>query len=340
MLTTLLTTALTGLLVAPARRAAGLDNALGAAASPNATHLASACPLRPPQQAALIMSVPAEEAAARRSSAAPAMKLRSLYRYPVKSGRAEPLAAATLFADGIAGDREFAVTLGGVCQTQRQQGALATLGAHLDGETLRLEAGGRAINVSTRAVSPTLRAKIFADEIDVVDQGDPVGRWLGGVLGGPVGQVLPLLGLPAHRLVRAARSPGRHAGLKDASPIHLICESSLAELNGRRASAALPPVGIERFRPNLVVSGCAAPFVEDSWTRVTIGGASFRVDGPCPRCTVPDVQQNSGARDAANRGPMHSLGYRRARGGTMFGIYLTPTTVGAVVRVGEDLVAA
>lgn len=287
------------------------------------------------------MSAPSEEAAARRSSAAPAMALSLLYRYPVKSARAEPLATATLTADGIAGDREFMVTLGGACQTQRQQSALATLGARLDGGTLRLEAGGRAINVSTRVGGPALRATIFAEEIDVVQQGAPdgsVGRWLGGVLGGPVGQVLPLLGLPAHRLVRASRGLGRRAGLKDASPIHLVCESSLAELNGRRAAAALPPVGIDRFRPNLVVSGCAAPHAEDSWKRVTVGGASFSVDGPCPRCTVPDVQQSSGARDAAGRGPMHSLGYRRARGGTLFGIYLTPATVGALVRVGDAVV--
>ena len=151
-----------------------------------------------------------------------------------------------------------------------------------------------------------------------------------------------LLNQPSFRLVHAPDAV-RSAGLADLSPVHLICEESLAALNGRRAAAALPPVPIDRFRPNLVLRGCGAAHAEDGWRSVSIGDARFRVDGPCPRCTVPDVSQQTGKRDEpAASGPMHTLrGYRsRAAAGVLFGIYLTPLTIGARVRVGDPVVVS
>jgi len=47
---------------------------------------------------------------------------------------------------------------------------------------------------------------------------------------------------------------------------------------------------MDRFRPNIVVEGCA-PYSEDRWDYIRIGGASFVKLSRCPRCTVPDVEQ-------------------------------------------------
>ena len=119
--------------------------------------------------------------------------------------------------------------------------------------------------------------------------------------------------------------------------LHLICEQSLVGLNTRRAAEGLPPVGMDRFRPNLVVSGCPAAHAEDSWKAVTIGGASFTVTHPCPRCTVPDVAQQTGRVDVAGAGPMRTLRDYRARAsfGVLFGVYMAPDAPGASVRVGD-----
>ena len=80
---------------------------------------------------------------------------------------------------------------------------------------------------------------------------------------------------------------------------------------------------------------------EDSWCGLAIGGATFRVDGPCPRCTVPDVDQGSGRRDEAAVGPMKSLrAYRsRAGKGVLFGAYLSPVSLGVVERGAAARVA-
>ena len=40
-----------------------------------------------------------------------------------------------------------------------------------------------------------------------------------------------------------------------------------------------------RFRPNLVVEG-GAPFAEDEWKRIRIGGVEFSVAKGCTRCIL------------------------------------------------------
>jgi uncharacterized protein YcbX len=52
---------------------------------------------------------------------------------------------------------------------------------------------------------------------------------------------------------------------------------------------------MNRFRPSLVVTGCAA-FAEDEWTRITIGNVQFRAGGPCGRCVVTTTDQQTSAR--------------------------------------------
>ncbi len=82
----------------------------------------------------------------------------------------------------------------------------------------------------------------------------------------------------------------------DGFPFLLIGEGSLAALNERLES----PVPMDRFRPNLVVSG-TAPFDEDEWLRVRIGSLEFRVVKPCPRCVVTTVDQATGAAGPGGR---------------------------------------
>ena len=83
------------------------------------------------------------------------------------------------------------------------------------------------------------------------------------------------------------------------------------------------------------MSGCL-PYEEDSWCEVRVGSALLQLDGPCPRCTVPDVDQRTGKVDAA--GPMRTLrNYRSVAGqGTLFGGYFR-SGVGAL-SVGDALV--
>jgi uncharacterized protein YcbX len=93
---------------------------------------------------------------------------------------------------------------------------------------------------------------------------------------------------------------------------------------------------MNRFRPNLVVSGTAA-WAEDGWTRVTVGEVAFRVAKPCGRCVVTTTDQDSAGR---GREPLHTLGRHRRTGGKLvFGQNLVPLRRGTV-RVGDPVEVA
>jgi uncharacterized protein YcbX len=52
---------------------------------------------------------------------------------------------------------------------------------------------------------------------------------------------------------------------------------------------------MDRFRPNVVVTGCNA-HEEDFWSRVTIGGIPMTGVKPCPRCVATTVDPETGVR--------------------------------------------
>ena len=50
---------------------------------------------------------------------------------------------------------------------------------------------------------------------------------------------------------------------------------------------------MNRFRPNLAIAGVEA-FEEDYAAAIQIGGARLQAVKPCPRCTIPAVDQATG----------------------------------------------
>jgi hypothetical protein len=115
----------------------------------------------------------------------------------------------------------------------------------------------------------------------------------------------------------------------DGFPYLLIGASSLADLNTRLAT----PVPMNRFRPNIVMSGADA-FAEDEWRRIRIGETTFHVVKPCARCVLTTVDQVSGEKTGAE--PLRTLAtYRTVNGKVMFGQNLIAENVGDEIRVGD-----
>jgi len=114
------------------------------------------------------------------------------------------------------------------------------------------------------------------------------------------------------RLVDEGYEPRRELSFADGFPFLLISEGSLADLNSRLAQ----PLPMNRFRPNVVVSGCE-PYAEDGWGVVVIGALRFVVAKPCSRCATTIVDQDTGER---GREPLVTLArYRRAGNQVYFG---------------------
>jgi hypothetical protein len=91
------------------------------------------------------------------------------------------------------------------------------------------------------------------------------------------------------------RLPGDRVSFADAYPLLVTTEASLRELNRRISEALGDPVPMNRFRPNLVLSGSEA-FAEDTWKRIRIGNVVFRSAGPCARCIMTTTDQTTGQR--------------------------------------------
>jgi MOSC domain-containing protein len=85
----------------------------------------------------------------------------------------------------------------------------------------------------------------------------------------------------------------REAGIahRDAAPVHLLSEASLAWLRGRLSGVA---IDARRFRPNLVIATDGAGQIEQGWIdRVLAIGAevTIRIAHPTVRCVMTTLQQ-------------------------------------------------
>ncbi|MEU6375624.1 MOSC N-terminal beta barrel domain-containing protein [Streptomyces sp. NPDC046909] len=267
-------------------------------------------------------------------------QLQSIHVHPVKAFRALAPGAAEVEPWGLAGDRRWAlIDDGGKVVTQRQQPRIALAAAELlPGGGVRLSAPGMApLEVAVPRPVGTVPMEIFGDKVETVPAEDAaVHAWCSAYLGTDVRLV--------HMDDPAMRRPvdpdyaleGETVSFADGYPLLLTTTASLDALNSLIAQgdhAAEGPLPMNRFRPNVVVSGTEA-WAEDGWSRVAIGDVVFRVAKTCGRCVVTTTDQGSARR---GREPLHTLGrHRRLSGKLVFGQNLVPQSRGTI-RVGDPV---
>jgi uncharacterized protein YcbX len=264
------------------------------------------------------------------------VQVSGLYIYPVKSCRGLTLNSADTDAHGLVGDRRFlVVTPDGQFLTQRQLPRMALVETGLTATTLTLASPNHGeIHVPLATNTGPRRVTVWRDTVEADDCGDEPAGWLARLLGQPVRLVH--MGAKFHRPVRPSKAqPGDVVSFADGYPFLILSEASVGNLNDRIQDAGAEPVPMNRFRPNIVVTGCEA-FAEDSWTRFRIGEVDFRNAGPCARCVVTTTDQLTGAR---GKEPLKTLAtFRRAPDDPTdvnFGINLIHETKRGRLRVGD-----
>ncbi len=251
-------------------------------------------------------------------------ELSEIVIYPVKSCAGVSLPSVSLDRFGPSGDRRWLVVdARGDFLTQRRLPAMALLRARQDGAGLRLQCGDSGIDVPVPAAGSGRRAvQIWEEQVDADDAGDAAASWLSRQLG--LDCRLVYMGDDVVRPVdRDYASSGETVGFADGFPLLLISQASLEDLNSRLGYE----VPMNRFRPNLVVSGCDA-FAEDSWRRIRIGDLEFEVAKPCSRCVIPSIDQATAGKDPAINRVLAS--YRRVDGKVYFGQNLLYRETGAL----------
>jgi hypothetical protein len=257
------------------------------------------------------------------------IRVSGLAVYPVKSCRGVEIDEAVVGATGFDLDRQWMVVdADGRFLSQREAPELAQVEVAVAGEGLTLSAPALpALTIPLRTPHGRERAvEVWQDRCAAVDEGDAAARWLEQHLGRRA-MLVRMAGVGSRPLAGAAVAKGIAVSFADAFPFLLVSEGSLEELNRRLES----PVPMDRFRPNIVVEGCA-PHVEDGWRRVGIGEVVFRVTKPCARCVITTTDQRTGERGLE---PLRTLAsYRTVGGKVLFGQNLVHENRG-LVRVGD-----
>lgn len=253
----------------------------------------------------------------------------SLHVYPLKSAAGVSLPVSHAGAWGFPRDRCWMlVDGGGRFLSQREYPALAAVRFVPSDGAVSAQAPGMA---PLRAEWPprdvgAAEVRIWDSTVTVLAGCRAADDWFSRYLG----VVCRLVGAgPAtHRPLEARHVPeGGETAFADTMPYHLVGESSVEEISARSAT----PVPADRFRANIVVRG-SAPFAEDSWGAIQIGGARFRAVKPVARCPITTVDQQTGGRGME---PLASLARFRMRGNAVYvGVYLVAERHGPV-RVGD-----
>jgi uncharacterized protein YcbX len=75
----------------------------------------------------------------------------------------------------------------------------------------------------------------------------------------------------------------------DGYPVLVLSRASLDDLNSRLPS----PLPVDRFRPNVYLSGCA-PYAEDEISVLESQHVRLRIVKPCTRCSITTTDQATG----------------------------------------------
>ena len=264
------------------------------------------------------------------------MKIEGLNIHPLKSGRAIPVESATVRLDGLAGDRRFMIVEpDGRFITQRELQALARVEATAVGESLHLEMEGRQLFASFEP-EDRLDVTIWDSPVSAAVADEAVNETLSDWFARPVKLV--------HMDALAVRAEGEDwagspapVGFADGFPILVTTTGSLADLNRTLAAEGQEPVGMDRFRTNILVT-CDDPWVEDFWEAIEINGIVFDFVKPCARCIMTTQDQVTGSREAPN--PMPSMGRLRMSAdrrvpGPLFGWNAVPRSTGTI-KLGDE----
>lgn len=264
------------------------------------------------------------------------MRLVSVHRYPVKSMRGQSLADATVEPWGLSGDRRWMVIdRDDRFLTARVLPKLLLLTPILTDDGLVLTWEGRSSEV-IRPVGAIIEVTIWRDQVKATLAGAAGNRWLSDVLGTDLRLVF--LDDPTRRPVSPDHSdPADRVSFADGYPLLLTSATSLRELNGWITTGRHPqdgPMPMERFRPSVVIDD-VAPWAEDDWSRLRIGGTEFRSVKPCARCVITTTDPATAVR---GHEPLSALAqHRNIDGGLLFGVNLIPDTAGGTLTVGDPV---
>lgn len=283
------------------------------------------------------------------------MILSEINIYPIKSLKGISFDTAKVEERGLQYDRRWMLTHpDGMFFTQREFPRMATISVEVTSDALLVTSNGTGeISVPFEPDKGHRQSvTIWQSVCDGLVYNGEVSEWFSDA----IGTDCRLVYMPdnTRRSVNKRFDQGNEVvSFADGYPLMVLSEASLADLNERIIAkpdeGVHGPLPMNRFRPNLVVSGADA-FAEDDWNKIRIGDAIFRSTKPCERCVVTTVDQAKGA--FAGKEPLKTLAsYRMAKdvmpdrydslgvgaNAVLFGQNLIAETARSTISVGDKI---
>ncbi|XP_060103806.1 molybdenum cofactor sulfurase isoform X3 [Heteronotia binoei] len=257
---------------------------------------------------------------------------------------------------GLLYDRSWmVVNQNGVCITQKQEPRLCFVQPMIDLEkkvmTIKAE-GMDLISVSLEedggTPAPICQSKVCSHRVQTYSCGGRLAAWFSEFLGRQCYLIRQCS--DSQRNAKQKHEKGETAvmaaslSLVNEAQYLLINQTSVLQLSDQitsRLGESLPLQKlIHRFRANIVIS-TNEPFEEDKWDEIAVGSLRFKVMGPCHRCLVICIDQQTGQR---NKEFLQTLASTKDRK-TNFGIYLMnhperPFPIPSTLSVGSQVLAA
>jgi uncharacterized protein len=273
-------------------------------------------------------------------------RIARLFVYPVKSCAGVELREALLTETGLDLDRAWMVVdAEGSFVTQRELPRMALIRPQLKVNEVVLRAPGMlALHLSIDTVEEPVRVRVWDDEVPAFDMGAVAAQWFTDFLGRPLRLVR--FDPEFRRLSNPKWTGGAEAlnQFSDGYPVLVASTASLDLLNSKLQAKGHAPVGIERFRPNVVLEGIEA-HDEDRLDLMHIatddGEVQLRPVKPCPRCPIPNIDPATAESDPVVSDTLQ--GYRRNEvvdGAVTFGMNaIVVEGVDRMLRVGQPVSA-
>ncbi len=267
------------------------------------------------------------------------MRVSDLFIYPLKSARGIAIPSAAVDAFGLAGDRRaMLVDPSGNFITQRELQALARIDIQPAPSYLRLKMDGKPdIIVPPPHPDNRMDIVVWKSAVNASVADEDTNKALSAWMGREVKLVF------FDRLAKRIANP-EWAGedtpvtFADGYQILVTTTGSLKALNADLAAHGEGTVGMERFRPNIVID-IDEEWPEDRWAAIEIGGIRLDLVEPCSRCIMTTQDQRTGSRDVPN--PMPAMGRIRMSAdrrvpGPLFGWNAVPRGEGTV-KIGDTV---
>lgn len=239
--------------------------------------------------------------------------IQSIYIYPIKGLRGISLSQSQLLERGLAHDRRYVlVDKEGMFLSQRKFPHMALFTCAMNETEITVSYHNESISWSIDSFSDKKRCVSIWDlDTYAFEVEDRINHWFTVQIG--VDCALVKMTDRYDRIKPLKDDRHTKVSFADGYPVLVLGTASLEFLNQKLSDK----IEESRFRANIYIH-TTVPHIEDTWSKLIIGGATLEVIKPCARCQVVNIDQLSAE---VNHEPLKTLAmYRKVGNKVNFGV--------------------